>query len=182
MDDARPHALPDVSASGLSPRGAAKQGLLADEHHRQQDKHGSSGGGSGGEHHHHHGHGGQRGSSAGGHGHAHDSSSGGTKKKEKKDYASWAAATPEFRAVAAAAKHSSGGGVAGGSPAMLSTSPVRSPGMMSPMRGQGGGFAPQAPGSPAPGHIHHLEHTARGPDGTRGFALGRGRPMTPAAP
>jgi hypothetical protein len=190
LDDARPHVFSEMPASagvgavGLSPRAAIRHGALApDEAHHRHDKHSSSGGGSGGEHHHGlSGHGGVRGSGAG----AHDSSSGG---KKKKDYAAWAAATPEFRAVATAAKHSSGGG-SGGSAAVLSTSPVRSTGI-SPMRGQAGGFvaplaaprsAAQAPGSLLPGHAHHQEHTARGPDGTRGFAMGRGRPLTPAAP
>lgn len=189
MDDARSHAFsPEVPSSGgvgavgLSPRAGVRHGPLAgadDGHHRhhQRDKHSSSGGGS--EHHHSHGSG-ARGSSAGGHSHGGDSTG---KKKEKKDYAAWAAATPEFRAAATAAKHSSSGGGAGGPAnlAALSTSPARSP-MMSPMRGAGGAFSQQAPGSPLPVHGHHLEHTARGPDGTRGFCMGRGRPLTPAAP
>lgn len=185
MDDARPHAFsPEVPASGgvgavgLSSHGAVRHGPLAadDAHHRhhQRDKHSSSGGGS----EHHNSHGGARGSSAGGHSHGGDSTG---KKKEKKDYAAWAAATPEFRAAATAAKHSSGGGSGGPVLAALSTSPARSP-MMSPMRGAGGAFSQQAPGSPLPVHSHHLEHTARGPDGSRGFAMGRGRPLTPAAP
>jgi hypothetical protein len=182
LDDARPHVFSELPASGgvgavgLSPRAAIRHGPLApDEAHHRHDKHSSSGGGSGGEHHHgHSSHGGARGSGAG----AHDSSSGG---KKKKDYAAWAAATPEFRAVATAAKHISGSG-SGGSAAVLSTSPARSTGMMSPMRGQAAGVAAQAPGSSLSGHAHHQEHTARGPDGSRGFAMGRGRPITAPAP
>eukprot|EP00878_Enallax_costatus_P000770 GHUV01000888.1.p1 GENE.GHUV01000888.1~~GHUV01000888.1.p1 ORF type:complete len:994 (+),score=425.46 GHUV01000888.1:1363-4344(+) len=97
-----------------------------------------------------------------------------SKKKEKKDYASWAAATPEFRA--AAAKHSSGGGAAP-SANMLGTSPSRAgQSGISPLRASMGG----APG----GHHDSDSHVriARMPDGTRGFGMGRGRPVTPSAP
>jgi hypothetical protein len=90
----------------------------------------------------------------------------GSKKKEKKDYASWAAATPEFRAAAAGAKRSAGGAAnsSGSSPARAG---------LSPLRASGGGAAS---GHDGDSHVR----IARMPDGTRGFGMGRGRPLTPA--
>lgn len=98
------------------------------------------------------------------------------KRKEKKDYANWAAATPEFRAVAA--MHSTGGNIStggGSGTGVLGTSPGRAgQAGISPLRASAGGAA----GSGHDGDSH--VRIARMPDGTRGFGMGRGRPMSPA--
>jgi hypothetical protein len=90
------------------------------------------------------------------------------KRGGRKDYASWAAATPEFRAVAAAARHPNCGT---SSPSVLGTSP--SHGIVHVGVGDGGGAAVAVAHNDAHGRI------SRGPDGTRGFGMGRGRPLTP---
>lgn len=101
-------------------------------------------------------------------------------KKEKKDYAAWAAATPEFRAEAAAARHAAGNArhsMAGATTAMLGTSPR--PGT-SPIRFMSLNVGGSVGGDPAHHHAgDHSQRIARGPDGTRGFAMGRGRAATP---
>ncbi|KAF8065578.1 LARP6B [Scenedesmus sp. PABB004] len=96
------------------------------------------------------------------------------KKKEKRDYASWAAATPEFRAAAAAA-NAAGGGSGGGAGAP-GTSPGRAAAAgLSPLRASAGGGG----GGAAAAAQHGDTHIARMPDGSRGFGVGRGRPLAP---
>jgi hypothetical protein len=132
----------------------------------------SSCSGGGGKPHSHHGSPSPASHMSGEHRSSHDGSVAkeGSKKKEKKDYASWAAATPEFRAAAAGAKHSAGGG---GNANSSGSSPARAG--LSPLRASGGGAA-GASGHDGDSHVR----IARMPDGTRGFGMGRGRPLTPA--
>lgn len=81
------------------------------------------------------------------------------KAKQKKDYAAWAAATDHYRGEAIAAK---GQGVGGGKAGVaIVGSPLQSNGMR-PIIKHGSGVAPVEP---------------RMPDGTKGFSMGRGKPL-----
>jgi len=91
----------------------------------------------------------------------------GRKGRKKKDYAAWAAATPAFRSQAVAQQSGGADGEGGTATGLEPGSDVA---------------GPPHPGRPAPG-----AGAGRGgrrqptmPDGTRGFAAGRGRPLAPA--
>lgn len=97
------------------------------------------------------------------------------KKHTKKDYAAWAAATPEYRAEASA-KYGSGAG------SLPPASPPRPRSALSPMA------SPPRARRPSDGHhahdVHGVSHAvpSKGPDGSRGFAMGRGKPLAPPPP
>ncbi|KAG1674142.1 hypothetical protein FOA52_015773 [Chlamydomonas sp. UWO 241] len=98
-------------------------------------------------------------------------------KHAKKDYASWAAATPMYRAESAA--HGSGGGGTG-SKVGAATPPYAAAAAGSR---DASGCGPSTPGAPPP--LGALEGGAqsqsvlisRGPDGSKGFGMGRGRAL-----
>jgi Flp pilus assembly protein TadG len=153
-----------VAAVGLSPRGVRRAGPLTPD-------------GVGRERH-------PAGNAAHDGSQQHGASSGGgasKKKSKKKDYASWAAATPQFRAEAAAAKHN-GCGEGGGGDKAADAARLARGADASPLRATllDGGSAPG--GGPPAGHGHDLVHVARMPDGSRGFAMGRGRPLAQPPP
>jgi len=92
----------------------------------------------------------------------------GRKGRKKKDYASWAAATPTFRNQAIANQGGGADGEGGATRGVSGEVPAASQGL--PVLGTAGGAAGRGGGRRQP----------RMPDGTRGFAAGRGRPLAPA--
>lgn len=106
------------------------------------------------------------------------------KKHTKKDYASWAAATPEYRAEASAKYSVSSGGSGGGaapgtrSPRYHSPSPGVSPPRGRRTSDSGGRSWEPLAHAHGDGHSHAV-HNSKGPDGSRGFAMGRGKPLPP---
>ena|ERR1712025_1168732 len=94
----------------------------------------------------------------------------GRKGRKKKDYAAWAAATPAFRSQAVAQQSGGADGEGGTATGLEPGTDV-------------------APGPPRSGHAAPSAGAGRGgrrqptmPDGTRGFAAGRGRPLAAAPP
>ena len=94
----------------------------------------------------------------------------GRKGRKKKDYASWAAATPTFRNQAVANQGGGADGEGGAARGVAGEVPAASQGLPAPGIAGGGGGAGRGGGRRQP----------RMPDGTRGFAAGRGRPLAPA--
>ena len=89
------------------------------------------------------------------------------RKGRKKDYASWAAATPAFRNQAVAQQSGGVDGEGAATGVLGDEAAAARPGLLLPSLGGGRGGGRRQP---------------RMPDGTRGFAMGRGRPMAPVPP